>query len=61
MKAGENLKYFLEGEDIPENAKLIQVDRIIVGYEEEDENDYHFLQTPNYYPIYKNRYLYELK
>lgn len=61
MKAGSNLKWFKEGEEVPDDARFIKFENRIVGYQEEDPQDYHYLQSPNYYPIEEKFYLYELK
>ena len=60
MKAGEELIYLYDGDDVPDGYTLVQADKVFSHWETEDERDYHPMQTPAQWKVYKNRYLYKL-
>lgn len=60
MRAGDNLKWFEHGEEVPPGSRLIAREIRTVAWDYESTADLHFLQTPNLIPIEKTFYLYEL-
>lgn len=61
MKVGENIIELFEGDEIPEGARLITIEKVFSHWEQEDEEHLHFLQTPATWKVYKNCYIYEVK
>ncbi len=60
MKVGDNLVWLNKGDEKPEGAKLIAVKESFSHTEYENEDDYHPMQTPASWKVYKTMYLYEL-
>ena len=60
MRAGENIVRIDEGSEVPKGSRLIGIEEVFSHHEYEDENDYHFMQTPMIFKVYKKVYIYEV-
>lgn len=58
-RAGEGLIYLEEGEEVPSNARLIEIKTIFSHYES-DIDTCHEFQNPHYWKVYKTVFVYEL-
>lgn len=59
MKAGENTKWIKEGESVPQNySKLIGFEKRYIGWEYDEDDDCHYLQTPAKIHLYETWFLY---
>lgn len=60
----KTLKWFKEGESIPDNAKFIKHEKVIVGYKDVQVQDYAGAGQYSYItekePVYGERFLYEV-